>query len=291
MDAVDIIVDVKDRFAGDPVFLAGSLVAEVTYGRSNAHADVDLFCPTGNVLIAMGQKLIDQGFVFGDRMDRVWYRWLRYDFKRWHTNSLRMQNIVIAPSLLGGVEIYDAEPPDTDTATVISPDGYEVNLVYKLTEGHPTTSLAQVLESFDFGLLATGWDLESGVYRDMRSYLFPDISPVDREVGTLPLMPNKRALWREGFISQYNGLREAGRYAKYHAYGYDMSLVKDDLVTGYFQAADYLTTHYEQDKQMLGHIYDTIARHIEADNVPQLAEFAKQVDFKDALDLIMEALE
>ena len=244
---------------GEPVFLAGSLVAEQAYGKVNAHSDVDLFCPTPQVLIAVGQKLIDSGYKLDDRFDRVWHRWLRYGFKTWHTNSLRL----------------------------MSPGGMETNLVYKLTDGHPTTSLAQVLESFDFGLLGMGWDLESDTYRDMRPYLFPGMD-VD---GPLPLMPNKRDNWRNGFISQYNGLREVGRYAKYHEYGYDMSLVKDDLVTGYRMAELYLGNRFEADKQQLATIYGTVAEHIELDNIGHISTAYKTLDFKDSLDVIMEALE
>jgi hypothetical protein len=259
VQASAVIADVCALLKGEPVFLAGSLVAEQAYGKANSHADVDLFCPTSQVLIATGQRLLDNGYKFDDRFDRVWVRWLKYGFKSWHTNSLRLH----------------------------SPNGMETNLVYKLTDGHPTTSLAQVLESFDFGLLAMGYDLESNTYRDMRSYLFPGMDPM----GPLPLMPNKREAWRNGFISQYNGLRECGRYAKYHGYGYDLSLVKDDLITGYDMASMYFSTHFDKDKQLLGSIYDVIARHLEADNIDELVEAYKQIDFNDSLDSIMEALE
>lgn len=259
MDASAIIADVRSLLAREPVFLAGSLVAEEAYGKTNSHSDVDLFCPTSQVLIATGQRLLDNGYKFDDRFERVWVRWLKYGFKTWHTNSLRLH----------------------------SPHGMETNLVYKLTDGHPTTSLAQVIESFDFGLLAVGYDLESDTYRDMRSYLFPGVDPM----GPLPMMPNKREAWRNGFISQYNGLRESGRYAKYYTYGYDMSAVKDDLVTGYDMAALYFSTHFDDEKKMLSNIYDAIARHIEFDNIDQLVEANKTIDYKDSLDAIMEVLE
>lgn len=259
MDARTLIDDVRAQLNGEPVFLAGSLIAEYAHGKTNAHHDVDLFCPTSQVLIATGQRLLDNGYTMDDRFSRVWARWLRYGFKQWHTNSLRLY----------------------------SPAGVETNLVYKLTEGHPATSLAQVIESFDFGLLACGWDLEQDTYRDMRGYLFPGIDPN----GPLPLMPNKRMNWRNGFISQYNGLREAGRYAKYHDYGYDMSLVKDDLVTGYWSAASYMATTFDEDKQQLGKIYEAIALKIEDDAIKELSEAYATLDFKDSLDAIMETLE
>jgi hypothetical protein len=267
MSTSAVIADVRSLLRGRPVFLAGSLVAADTYGIGDYH-DVDLFCPTQQVLISVGQFLIDQGYKLDDRFSRVWERWLRYGMKNWHTNSLRL----------------------------MSPGGIETNLVYKLTEGHAATSLAEVLESFDFGLLGVGWDLETDTFRDMRPYLFPEreldaIKYGSWESIALPMMPNKRSNWRNGFISQYNGLREMGRYAKYYQYGYDMSLVKDDLATGYRAAWLYLSTHFDQDKQTLGQFYAAIADHIELDNIDQLVEVAKKIDYKDSLDTIMEALE
>jgi hypothetical protein len=194
-----------------------------------------------------------------DRFSRVWERWLRYGMRGWHTNSMRLESL----------------------------DGVETNVVYKITDSHPTTSLAQVLESFDFGLLGMGYDVETGTYRDLRPYLFPgyDIN------GPLPLMPNKRENWRSGFISQYNGLREAGRYAKYHGYGYDLSAVKDDLITGYHMVSAYHRTSFDKDKHLLADIYDKLAELISLDDIDELAERYKTLDFKDSLELILESLE
>lgn len=239
--------------------MAGSLVAAQTYGNEDAWSDVDLFCPNEQTIIAVGQKLLCMGYTLPDRFDRVWVRWKKYGFKKWHTNSLRL----------------------------ISPTGVETNLVYKLTDGHPTTSLAQVIESFDFGLLATGYDLETGLFRDMRDYLFPGVD----KSGPFPLMPNKRESWRSGFISQYNGIREVQRLLKYGDYGYDMSLVIDDLVTGYEQAALYFDGHFDPEKATLGKIYWTIAAKITAGDWDDLRAFSKDVDYKDSLDMILEGLE
>jgi hypothetical protein len=259
LPAGDVISYVRALLPGQPVFLAGSLVAEHTYGLTDAHSDVDLFCPTGNVLVAVGQRLLCEGFTLDDRFERVWQRWLKYGFKTWHTNSLKL----------------------------LSPIGEDFNLVYKLTEGHAATSLASVLESFDFGLLGTGYDLESNQYRDMRPYLFP----FTNDFSQLPLMPNKRANWRAGFISQYNGLRECGRYAKYAGYGYDLTKVKDDLVTGYMEASAYMSTRFKPEQQQLGKIYEAIAGHIDNDHIDELIAAYKTLDFQDSLDVIMEALE
>lgn len=259
MQTSAIIAEVSAPAAGLPVFLAGSLVAEETYGLTNAHSDADLFCGTPQVLIATVQRFLSEGFTLDDRFTRVWARWLRYGFNNWHTNSIKLY----------------------------SPSGIEVNLIYKLHNKHPTSSLGQVLESFDFGLLATGYDLEYGTFHDMRDFLFPGLDPK----GPLPLMPNKRVNWRQGIFSQYNGLREAGRYAKYHNYGYDLSVVKDDLVTGYWESSKYYATAAKVERQPLGKIYETIAMLIEDDEIDQLAEASKEILYLDSLDEIMEALE
>jgi hypothetical protein len=253
------IAEIRQHLAGFNGFLTGSCVAADDHGMPLAWSDIDVFMPTSHTLVAGAQHLLNQGYKLDDRFSRVWERWLNYGFKSWHTNSLRLH----------------------------SPGGVETNLVYKLTEGHAATSLAEVIESFDFGLLCTGYELKDFTYRTMRSYLFPTHNPN----GPLPMMPSKRTNWRNGFISQYNGLREFGRYAKYHTYGYDMSLVKDDLAEGYRAAELYLSDHFDEEKQKMGEIYGTIADKIEDDAIDELHEATKKLDYKDSLDQIMEALE
>lgn len=256
----EAIAEATGLLRGTPVFLAGSCVAAQTYAQADGFSDLDIFVPTQQVLVSTIQTLLNHGYTVDDRFSRVWHRWLRYGLKGWHTNSMRLHS-------------------KTDI---------ETNVVFKVADGHPTTTLAQVLESFDFGLLATGYDLESSdPYRDMRSFLFPGRDPN----GPLPLMPSKRDTWRNGYISQYNGLREAARYAKYHQYGYDMSLVKDDLVQGYRMVASYHLGQADDDKQLLGQIYTTLGDKIEDGAIDELIQSYKTLDFKDSLDLIMEALE
>lgn len=257
--ATDIIAEVSAPLKGLPVYLAGSLVAEETYKLVDAHDDVDLFTASDFVLIATVERLLANGYTLNPRFERVWARWLRFGFKKWHTNSIKLDG----------------------------PGGVKINLVYKLVDGHPTTSLGQVLESFDFGLLAVGYDLQYGTFHDYRPSLFPGWTTGD----ALPLLPNKRENWRNGFISQYNGIREAGRYAKYSNYGHDMSLVKDDLLTGYYEAASYLTMRDDPEKQKLGQIYETIATHIEGDHIQEMLIANKEILYLDTLDQIMEALE
>ena len=261
----EVVRRVASPLTGLPACIAGSAVAAEVYGMTLTNkSDVDVFCYSSESLIAGAQRLLNSGFTLNERFVRVWDRWLKFGFNHWHTNSIKFEG----PRSL---------------------DYLEVNLVHKLIGGNPLNSLAAVLESFDFGLLGVGYDLVSGrpIKRDMRSYLFPHL-PVD---GPLPLMPNKRDAWRQGLISQYNGLREVGRYAKYAQYGYDLSLVKDDLAAGYMAAATYLNGCDKPEKQQLGKIYEVCAIKIQLDEIDDLAEAGKQLLTMDSLDQIMEALE
>jgi hypothetical protein len=250
------------------VYIAGSSVAAALYSNisDQSYDDVDVFCSTPNALVSAVNQLRFHGWEFDPRFERVWVRWMKYGFKGWHTNSIKLEH------------------PKT---------GIDVNVIYKMVDGHATTSLSQVIESFDFGLLAVGgWDMERGTYHDMRSYLFPaNVHQQDLEQGRLPMLPNRRNDWRNGFISQYQGLREIGRYVKYVDYEYDMSLVKDDLLTGYWAVADYLSDRDKPEKIQLGKIYEAIALHLSADNLDQLREVGKEVLFMDSLDAIYESLE
>ena len=251
-----------------PVYITGSAAAAATYDNigNSAYSDVDVFCSTPQAIIAATQRLLDAGYELDDRFARVWRRWLKSGFNKWHTNSMKVEH------------------PSTRV---------DVNLVYKLVNKNPLTSLSQVLESFDFGLLSVGFDCEDMKWRDMRSYLFPDnVHPQDRKEGRLPLMPNKRENWRNGFISQYVGLREVGRYVKYRDYGYDMRYVHDDLLTGYRSVSEYLSSRTDNEEKMqLGLIYNAIAGHLENEEWDKLRSAGSEIIQLDQLDAIMEALE
>ena len=256
----EAIDQVKTPLAALPACIAGSAVAVETYGLPlSESSDVDVFCYTEQSLFVGIQRLLDAGFTMNDRNQRVWGRWLKYGTRGWHTNSIKLH----------------------------SPTGLETNMVHKLLSRKPVNSLAQVLESFDFGCLAMGYDLSNNTFGDMRGFMFPGLDPD----GPLPMMPNKREAWRNGFISQYNGLREPGRYAKYAHYGFDLSAVKDDLVSGYWQISAYLRDRGDADKVLLAKIYETIAVYLEDDNITKLLDVGKELPMLDQLDQIMEALE
>lgn len=260
----ELIGTIAQPLAGLPACIAGSAVAAEAYGLPlGQFADLDVFCYSKEALIAAAQKLVlTTGLEVESRHSRVWARWMRTGMQGWHTNSLKLHDPV---------------------------SGVEVNLIYKLVNKHPLTSLAQVLESFDFGLLSMGYDLANGVgqVQDLRGFFFPGLDPD----GPLPLLPGRRDAWRAGFISQYNGIRQVGRYVKYVQYGYDMSAVLDDLIEGYMNAALYFSGRTEDDKQLTARIYYAIADLLRVHDLDQLATAGAQLNELDGLDAIMEALE
>lgn len=262
MSPTELISTVSSIVARLPACIAGSSVAAEAYGLPlGRYADLDVLCFTPEALVLGVERLRQAGFEIEERYTRVWARWLKYGMKGWHTNSLKMLDPVT---------------------------GAEVNLVYKLVGKKPLNTLAQVLESFDFGLLGMGYDLERGTYQDLRSYMFPG-----RDIdGPLPMMPLRRDDWRQGFMSQYQGLRQVGRYAKYVDYGYDMSEVKDDLYEGYMAAGSYMASRTDsEEKQLLSSIYYAIADKVMVDDVDELKKVGGQLVHLDQLDEIMEALE
>lgn len=261
IDADKAIGAVGSVLAGLPAYIAGSSAASAQPHAPSptAYSDIDVFFSSESGIIAGAQRLLNAGFTIDQRHQRVWYRWLKHGLGKWHTHSLKL-----------------------------SKGGIDANLVFKIVDGHATTSAAQVIESFDFGLLAHAFDLELMDWRDMRSYLFPRITDLN---GPLPLLPLREASWKQGFISQYQGLREVGRYIRYVDYGWDLSLVKPDLVEGYFNAGSFWINKGDPDKVKLGEIYETLAINIENDELDQLRDASKEILFMDDLDKIMEALE
>lgn len=262
LTATDAIHEVLNAVTGLPVYIAGSSVAAIKHPLTVTeldYGDVDIFCASQTSMIAAATRLQAHGFEIHERHKRVWQRWMAHGFNKWHTNSLKLTRGEL-----------------------------EVNIIYKLVNNVPTTTLSSVLETFDFGLLAVGIDARDGIIRDMRSYFFPQVQDV---TGPLPMLPVRREAWRAGFISQYQGLREVGRYVKYSDYGYDLSLVKDDLLTGYRAVAEYLFDRGDADKVQLSNIYSTIADDIELNDLDKLREVSQEIMYLDDLDIIMERLE
>lgn len=260
LSARELIGLVKPPLTGLPACIAGSSVAAEAHGLPlGKFADVDVFCFSQEAMICGVTRMMTEGFEIEPRHARVWHRWIQKGMSNWHTNSIKMLNT----------------------------EGVEVNVVYKKLNRHPLVTMSAVLESFDFGLLGVGYDLERGTFQDLRSYLFPGMNVN----GPLPFMPQRRADWRGGFISEYQGIRELGRYVKYHDYGYDMSAIKDDLITGYQNASLYLATRDEPEKKFLSTVYWTAAAKLHAHDLKDIREYASLIAQADALDAMMDELE
>lgn len=250
---------------GMPAFLTGSAVAAEVYDKPFMYNDVDVFTPNSGMYFVTIQHLLNNGFELANqREERTWGRHKRYGFIGWHTNSLHL---------------------------VHSGLRFDMNVIYKNVDGHPTTRLSQVLESFDFGLLATGYDCETGVWHDMREYFFGPFrhyGPFD----PLPMLPYREEQVSQGFMSQHIMMRTPGRYARYaHTYGYDLSLIKPVLVEGYNNYADYKSQRTKPEDLTLGSIARALAQHIEDDDFEEITEFAESLPKADSLDVILEGLE
>lgn len=261
IDASTAIDEVSQVVAALPVYIAGSAAASAQPHAPSptAYDDIDIFCASESGIISVVERLVAAGFEIDDRHKRVYQRWMKMGLGKWHTHSIKL-----------------------------SRGSIDANAVFKIVDGHPTTSAAQVIESFDFGLLAHAFDCELMVWRDMRSYFFPNIQDLD---GALPLLPLRQDAWVNGFISQYQGLREIGRYVKYLDYGWDLSLIKPDLITGYWSVSGYLMGRGGVEREKLGKIYETLAINVEDDDFTALRDAAKEIMFMDDLDKIMEALQ
>lgn len=271
---LDIVPDnIRTLLQGEPIALVGSNIAIAMFDLTSIGNDYDAFVSNEFLLGKICGRALEHGFIQQERDSKIARRWTHYGLNHWHTNSIHFT----------------------------SPDGDELNVVYKKVGGHPVQGVSQVLESFDFGHLAGGFDMELGTFHDMRSFLFESYfdlylnRPFD-PMGPLPLVPLKAEAWKMGLISQYNGIREIGRYVKHWRYGFDMELVKADLVTGYFEAAKYWSNRPGTPIQVAewktqARIYETAAVKIDGDDIDDLAKAAAQIDYTDSLDKIMEALE
>ena len=260
-DAIAALGTMPQVLTGLPASIAGSAIAAAVAQVPDPNTDIDVFCQTPEAAIAVATTLQTTAYAkVSERHERLFSRWLSHGLGGWHTNSLKMLRIS---------------------------DDREINVVYKTIGKHPLRSLAQVLESFDFGALAVGVDLQAPTHvKDLRPYLFPDYDLA----GPLPLLPQRRETWRQGFISQYQGLRELGRYSKYLDYGFDMSLVADDLAVGYDQAVAYNRDRGGDDRLMLADIYERAAECIRNNDATELRSVGQLLVSTDSLDAIMDGL-
>lgn len=265
IDADLAIKEVAPVVAGLPVYIAGSSAAAAHHFplvEGTAYSDIDLFCASPESLIAGVERYRAEGYKLEDRSERVYARAMKFGFGDWHTNSIKLQG-----------------------------HGHDINLIYKTNGRHPVNSLAQVLESFDFGFLAIGFDCRDQQWRDMRGFYFPGYDPKNVDQA-LTLLPERRDSWRGGFISQYQGLRMIIRYIKYVDYGYNMDAINDDLIAGYRAAGAYNAGRIDKPELVtLGKIYNRAADLVQIGDIDALRGVDMELIVLDNLDAIMEGLE
>lgn len=259
--------ELRGLLFGQHACIAGSAVAAETYGLDLSYDDIDVFAYGSSSLISIATLLLGNGFTFASANEAMkWDRWLSWDLNiGWKTNSIKLRGHQDGTAL----------------------DDYEVNVVYKTFEKQPVKRLSLVLESFDFGLLATGWDLHSGTHRDMRPYFFPNHASYD----VLPLLPDRQDRWVNGLVTQYTGIRQAGRAVKYIGYGYDLSAVIPVLTNGYRIASMHHEDHFDPEKRVLGEIYGRLADHLEDGEFDKIREADKLLPQWRDVDAILERLD
>ena len=259
------LAELRSTLCGMHACIAGSAVAAEQYSLPHSYDDIDIFAYGNSSLIAIASVLMERGFDFASDNERMKFdRWLAWDLNiGWRTNSVKLTGAI------GG-----GQP-------------YEVNVVYKTFEKQPVKRLSMVLESFDFGHLASGYELRTNEWRDMREFFFPNAP----DFKALPLLPDRADRWANGLITQYTGVRQAGRVVKYIEYGYDMSNVVPVLIQGYRIAAGHHADHFDPEKVTLGAIYDRLADHLEDGELDKIKEADKLLPMWRDVDAILERLD
>jgi hypothetical protein len=260
------LVELRTHLGGAHACIAGSAVAALEYGLHHSWDDIDVFAYGNSSLISIANTLLERGFVFASDNEAMKYdRWLAWDMNvGWRTNSVKLKGCF-------------------DKAEMM----YEVNVVYKQFEKQPVKRLSMVLESFDFGHLAMGYELRTDELRDMREFFFPHAA----DFKALPMLPDRHDRWELGLITQYTGIRQAGRAVKYMGYGYDLSNVVPTLITGYRIAAGHHAGHFDPEKVVLGQIYDRLADHLENGEHDKIVEADRLLPQWRDVDAILERLD
>ncbi len=259
MIAADLAaVEVLSHLRGRPGFLVGSAVAAQVYGKPHAYSDVDVFFPHPGALISTGQFMLDHGAVLDEQEQRKWNRWLLMGMGDWHTNSIRME-------LLSGIE---------------------VNLVYKVVGKRPLTSLMQVLESFDFGYVAMGYDLERGTFHDGRSFWFG--TGYDPE--HLGFLPHREWQWLNATIGRFTGVRQPQRWAKFADRGYDMHPSRDVLARGLRITAAHYQGKDDPEYREYAPLYVAIADMVEDYDIPGLMDLYSDLQPHDPVGSLTKGL-
>ena len=228
--------EIRSLLAGRPGYLVGSSVAGAIYDRD--FSDVDVFVPSVAALSSITQFLLSSHAVLDAQEERKWSRWNDYGLGDWSTNSIKIETL----------------------------SGIEVNVVYKVVNKTPLTTLHGVLGSFDFGYVAMGYDLKDNTFHDGREFWFGK----GCDFNHLGMLPDRARQWRNASLSRYTGVRQGERFAKFARRGYDMKPSIDALVTGYRCTAAHYQTKDDPEYQVYAPLYLELANLIEAYDIDAL---------------------
>ena len=259
-------------FEGAPAVLVGSSVAIAAYGLTGTGNDLDIFVSNEFAFGSLTAKAVSYGFVMADDRDaKMVRRWQRNGIGSFHTN----------------------------TTHLTSPEGVDVNITFKKAHGRALSTVSDVVESFDFGHLAMGFDLELGTFHDYREVLFTDYlrkqGKTFGDLTALPFLPHKEEAWQQGLISHYSAIRQFARYVKHYDYGFHLTEVTETMVKGYNIAADYWGGRDGSDSQkeeyrLKAGIYRLIANKMKAHDIVDMRASVAHIDFTDPLDAVYDSL-
>ena len=224
-----------------------------------AYSDVDFFHPSSDALSANIQLMLDQGAVpLNEDESRKLRRWKRYGMGDWDTNSIKLE----------------------------TNDGHEFNLVFKLLDHKPLRTAIEQVGSFDFSHLGGSYNMETGAFHDLTNYYWPGMSKDE-----IHMFPDREEQWLIGSIGKHQGLRQAGRYAKWQSRGFNLQqFCQKPLVEGYRIVGAHYLGKEDDELQTYGEVYMDLAQLIEVDDIDailhayeHLNPYSQVQSLKDAL--------
>jgi hypothetical protein len=237
---------VRDTVAPFPSCVVGSAVLAAyhedlaTPGIDTTFNDVDVFTNEESYFMLMG-ALFHKGYKSVKNYERTPVRQLSRGFGGWKTNSLKLEH----------------------------PQGFEVNIICKFENRVEVDDLYSVLLSFDWGGLLMGYD-EFGVFHDLRSAVFPDVSNDD-----YGMVPARAATIGKGYMGEYIAARMFGRVAKLGSRGYTIDAFAKQVNDGYAVLSAHYQGFPDAKHQALASFYHDVQQLIDKKDWQQLDDVSR----------------
>jgi len=263
MPAAEAIDSLKKPLKGRRgAILGGATAAEreaaVDPDFDYAYSDVDIFHPSMESLSINLSTLLNAGAVPLDNKDeRTLRKWERRGTNGWKTNSIR----------------------------VVTHQGVEVNLVYKTIDKHPLRTPLEQVASFDFSMLGVSYDLRTWERRDLGTYFWPE-----GQDHKYCLFEDREEQWLNAEVGIFTGLRQADRYARYVARGYDLEAAVTPLVQGYRVTGLHYMGQDNEELQLTGDTYLSLAQLIEDHDIDGLLHAYKGLNHHSKVQSLSTAL-